>query len=149
MKVILRKSIESLGKLGDIVTVADGYALNYLIPRSYAFQASKGNILAFSEEKKQIEKLHLKEVNASKSIAEKLNDEKVQIMVQVGEEDKLFGSVTSQNIVDALAEKGYNLDKRKIQLDEPIKALGIFDVAIKLHQEFTAHVKVWVVREVN
>ncbi len=149
MKVILRQTIDALGAIGEVVNVSDGYALNYLIPRKYAFKASEGNIQTLAQEKKQADKVRAKEINAAQAIADKLNDEKVQIMVQVGEEDKLFGSVTSQNIVDALTEKGYAIDKRKIELADPIKALGIYEVPVKLHSAVTANVKVWVVREVN
>ncbi len=149
MKVILRQNIDSLGAIGEVVNTADGYALNYLIPRQYAYKATPGNIKSLNEEKKQLDKIRAKEIDAAQSIANKLNDEKVQIMVQVGEEDKLFGSVTSQMIVDVLAEKGYELDKRKVDLAEPIKALGIYEVPVKLHPSVTAKVKVWVVREVN
>jgi large subunit ribosomal protein L9 len=148
MKVILRQSIDALGAIGEVVNVNDGYALNYLIPRKYAFKATDGNISALAEEKKQLEKVRAREISAAQAIADKLNDEKVQIMVQVGEEDKLFGSVTSQNIVDALVEKGYEIDKRKVELAEPIKALGIYEVPVKLHSAVSAKVKVWVVREV-
>ena len=149
MKVILRQAIDALGAVGEVVNVSDGYALNYLIPRKYAFKANEGNIQTLAQEKKQSDKIRVKEINAAQTIADKLNDEKVQIMVQVGEEDKLFGSVTSQNIVDALTEKGYAIDKRKIELAEPIKALGIYEVPVKLHSAVIANVKVWVVREVN
>lgn len=147
MKVILRQKIESLGEIGAVVSVHDGYARNYLIPRKYAYLATAGNIQALQEEKKQLEKVRAKEIQAAQKIASELEKVKIQIPVQVGEEDKLFGSVTSQMIVDALAEKGQQVDKRKVELDEPIKALGVYNIGIKLHAEVTAKVEVWVVRE--
>ncbi|MBI5727404.1 MAG: 50S ribosomal protein L9 [Ignavibacteriales bacterium] len=147
MKVILRQNIESLGQIGHVVSVKDGYARNYLIPRKYAYLATAGNILSLHEEKKQIDKVLAKEIQAAQKIAAELEKVKIQIPVQVGEEDKLFGSVTSQMIVDALTEKGQTIDKRKVELAEPIKALGVYSVGVKLHSAVTAKVEVWVVRE--
>ncbi|MCK6604670.1 MAG: 50S ribosomal protein L9 [Ignavibacteriaceae bacterium] len=147
MKVILRQNIDSLGKVGDVVNVSEGYALNYLIPKKYAYAALKGNVTALEEEKRLIEKKRQKEVKAAQEIASKLSDVRVSLTVQVGEDDRLFGSVTSQMIADALTEKGFDLDKRKIELDEPIKTLGIYDVNVRLHAQVAAPIKVWVVKE--
>lgn len=147
MKVILRKNIETLGHIGEIVDVKKGYALNYLIPRKYAYAALKGNILALEEEKKQNEKVRLREISDAEKLATELNKISISIPVQVGEEDKIFGTVTTQMIADSLKEKGFDIDKRKIELDEQIKALGIYSISVKLHQSVTATVKVWVVRE--
>jgi large subunit ribosomal protein L9 len=147
MKVILRKNIDSLGHIGDIVDVKEGYALNYLIPRKYAYAALKGNILALEEEKKQIEKVRLKEISDAENLAAELNKVSISIPVQVGEEDKLFGTVTTQMIADSLKEKGFYIEKRIIEVVEQIKALGIYSINIKLHSNVTATVKVWVVRE--
>ncbi len=147
MKVILRKNFEQLGKIGDIVDVKDGFANNFLIPRAIAFIATEGNTRALEEEKKQMAKKLAKELNDAKSLASELEKVSVTINVKVGEEDKLFGTVTSQMVSDALKEKGYDLDKRKIDITEPIKALGIYNVNIKLHPDVSAVVKTWVVRE--
>lgn len=147
MKVILRKNFDQLGKVGDVVNVKDGYARNYLIPRQIAYQATKGNIRALEEEKKQILKKEAKELEAAQSLAAELEKVSITIPVKVGEEDKIFGSVTNQMIADALKEKGYDLDKRKIEITEPIKSLGIYNVSIKLHPNVSANVKTWVVRE--
>ncbi len=147
MKVILRKNFEQLGRVGDIVEVKDGYARNFLLPRQIAYIATKGNIRALEEEKKQIEKAEAKLLESAKKTAEELANVSITIPVKVGEEDKIFGSVTSQMIADALKEKNYDIDKRKIEISEPIKALGIYDVKIKLHPEVTATVKTWIVRE--
>ncbi len=147
MKVILRQNIETLGVVGDVINVHDGYALNYLIPRKYAYKATPGNIRSLEEEKKQIEKIRQKEIAAAQKIASEMDKVSITIPVQVGEEDKIFGTVTSQMIADSLKEKGFEVDKRKIDLEEPIKALGIYDVSIKLHSAVTSKVKVWVVKE--
>jgi len=147
MKVILRQTIDTLGQIGEIVDVKDGYALNYLIPKQYAYLALKGNLQAIEEEKKHLQKKKEKEISDAQALATELEKVSVQIPMQVGEEDKIFGSVTSQMIAEKLAEKSFEIDKRKIELDEQIKALGIYDVKIKLHHAVTATIKVWVVRE--
>lgn len=147
MKVILRKDIEQLGKVGQLVDVKDGYALNYLIPRGFAYVAVKGNVKAIVEEKKVLEKRELQELKNAQQLASDLEKISVTIPVQVGEEDKIFGTVTSQMIADSLLEKGYEIDKRKIDLDETIKTLGIYTANIKLHPSVNAKIKVWVVRE--
>lgn len=146
MKVILRQNIESLGEVGQVVNVKDGYARNYLIPRKYAYLASQGNIQALEEEKKQIEKVRQREIQAAQKLSGELQSVQLQIAVQVGEEDKLFGTVTTQMIADELKAKGFDLDKRKFELDEPIKALGIYSVPVKLHASVSTQIKVWVVK---
>lgn len=147
MKVILRKNFEQLGKVGDVVNVKDGYARNYLIPRQIAYQATAGNIRALEEEKKQIKKKEAKELDDAQKLSLELEKVSVTIPVTVGEEDKIFGTVTSQMIADSLKEKGFDIDKRKIEITEPIKSLGIYSVAVKLHANISATVKTWVVRE--
>lgn len=147
MKVILRKDIEQLGKMGETVTVKDGYARNYLIPRKIAYPATEGSLRALEEEKKQQERRAHKELRHAEKLARELENISLTIKMKVGEDDKLFGSVTSQVIADALSEKGVTIDKRMIELDEPIKALGIYTVNVKLHQNVTGKVKIWVVRE--
>jgi len=147
MKVILRQNYESLGQVGDLVEVKEGFARNFLIPRKIAYAALKGNILALEEEKKNIAKKKQQEIHAAETLASEIEKVSVTIPVQVGEEDKIFGSVTTQMIADALKEKGYEIDKRKIEIEEPIKSLGIYGISIKLHSSVTSNVKVWVVRE--
>lgn len=147
MKVILRRNFDQLGKVGDVANVKDGYARNYLIPRQIAYQATKGNILALEEEKKQILKKEAKELGLAQNLANELEKVSITIPVKVGEEDKIFGTVTSQMIADSMKEKGFEIDKRKIEITEPIKSLGIYSVAIKLHPSVSAIVKTWVVRE--
>lgn len=147
MKVILRRDHETLGKIGDLVDVKNGYARNFLLPRGIAYAALKGNIKALEEEKKSVEKRNLQELKAAESLSAELETVSVTIPVQVGEEDKIFGTVTTQMIADALKDKGYDIDKRKIEIEEPIKSLGIYGVSVKIHQNINAKIKVWVVRE--
>ena len=147
MKVILRQDFETLGKIGEVVDVKDGYARNFLFPRGLAYAALKGNIRALDEEKKSVEKRNLQELKAAEAFASELETVSVTIPVQVGEEDKIFGTVTTQMIADALKEKGHDIDKRKVEIEEPIKALGIYGVNLKIHQNVNAKIKVWVVRE--
>ncbi|MGB5848670.1 MAG: 50S ribosomal protein L9 [Ignavibacteriaceae bacterium] len=147
MKVILRKNIETLGKLGDIVDVKEGYARNFLIPRKIAYSALDGNLKALEDEKKSIARKSEKELHVAEKISTELEKVSVTIPVQVGEEDKIFGSVTTQMIADALKEKDFDIDKRKIEIEESIKTLGIYNVNIKLHSNINASIKVWVVRE--
>ncbi len=147
MKVILRQDYEPLGKIGEVVDVKDGYARNYLLPHRIAYAALKGNVRALEEEKRQAAKKTQQELKAAEEMAVELEKVSVTIPVQVGEEDKIFGSVTTQMIADALKEKSYDIDKRKIEIEETIKTLGIYSVSIKLHPSVSAKIKVWVVRE--
>ncbi len=147
MEIILRQDYQGLGKTGDVVKVKDGYARNYLIPKGIAYIASKENKKRLENELKVKSWRIEKEKQIAQQLAEKLDKISCTIPVQVGEEDKLFGSVTSQNIAEALEAQGIKVDRRKIQLDEPIKSLGIYAVPIKLHPEVEAKVKVWVVKE--
>ena len=147
MKVILRQNFNGLGQIGEVINVKDGYARNYLIPRKLAYPALQGNVRALEEEKKNLEKKRLQELTAAERFAAELEKISVTIPVQVGEEDKIFGSVTNQMIADALKEKGHEIDRRKIEIEEPIKSLGIYGINIKLHPSVSAKIKVWVVRE--
>ena len=147
MKVILRKDFSQLGQIGDIVDVKNGYALNYLIPRQIAYHANEGNIRVLEEEKKQLAKIQARELESAKELAAQFENLSVTIPVKVGEEDKLFGTVTAQDIADALKAKEVDIDKRKIEIAEPIKALGIYDITVKLHSEVETVLKTWVVRE--
>jgi large subunit ribosomal protein L9 len=147
MKVILRQKYENLGEVGDVIEVKEGFAINFLIPRKIAYVALKGNIRALEEEKKVIVKKESQELQTAEALAAELEKVSVSIPVQVGEEDKIFGSVTTQMIADALKEKGHDLDRRKIEIDEQIKSLGIYSASVKLHPKVTAKIKVWVVRE--
>ncbi len=147
MKIILRKNYNQLGNTGDVVEVKNGFARNYLIPRSIAFRATEGNLKALEQEKIQLARKEEKIVKDSEKLAAQLGSVSLTITMKVGEDDKLFGAVTSQMIADSLTEKGYSIDKRIIELEEPIKTLGIFEVPVKLHSKVSVKVKVWVVRE--
>jgi len=147
MKVILRKDAQKLGKTGDVVTVKNGYARNYLIPRGMVYEANQGNLRQLEEEKKQQSKRSDKEHKVSEALAAQLEKVSITIKMKVGEEDKLFGSVTSQMIAEALIEKGITIDKRQIELEDALKTLGIFDVPVKLAGGVMGKVKVWIVKE--
>lgn len=147
MKVILKSDIERLGKTGEVVNVAVGYARNYLFPQGKALEASARNMEVIEVEKKNIVKVQERKKGESEALAGKLEQLSVTISKQAGENDKLFGTVTSMEIAGALEKEGHEIDKRKIMLEEPIKTLGIYSVPIRLHAEVTAQVKVWVVKE--
>ncbi len=147
MKVILRESVENLGNRGDTVDVARGYARNYLIPKSLAVEATSGNRRMYSEEEKLRDVRENKVRRQAERLAEKMRKVSVTAAVQVGEEDRLFGSVTSHDIEELLRAQGFEVDRRKILLDEPLKALGVYTVPIKLHREVECAIKVWVVKK--
>ncbi len=146
MKVILREDVEKLGRMGDLVNVADGYARNYLIPRNLAGLATTKNIKSLEHVKRVISDRIKKEKMAAEEEAKKISALSVSIPAQVGEEGKLFGSVTSKDIVDAIAAQGIEIDKRRIHLEKPIKELGTFMVPVKVHHDVTAQIKVEVVK---
>jgi len=147
MKLILRKDSSTLGRVGEVISVKDGFARNYLIPRGIAYEATDGNLRQLDEERKQQSRRVDKERTQAEALASHLEKTSVTIKMKVGEEDKLFGSVTAQMIAESLAEKEIVLDKRHIELEEPLKALGIYDVPVKLAGGVTGKVKVWIVRE--
>ncbi len=147
MKVILRQDFETLGEAGKVLTVKDGYARNYLIPRGIAYEASDRALRLFEQDKLRLSARKNREKKLAEDLKAKLDGVSVTATVPVGEEDRVFGSVTTQDIADMLAAKGFEVDKRKIQLDEPIKALGFYEVPVKLHGEVLAVIKVWVVKQ--
>jgi large subunit ribosomal protein L9 len=147
MKVILKQDNDKLGKTGDAVTVKDGYALNYLIPNNIAMKATEGNLKVLEEIKKQRDKKLKKEIADAETLSAELGKLTLEIKANAGEDEKIFGSVTAQIISEALAEKGFTVDKKHIELEEPIKKLGIFTVEVKLHNNVKTSIKVWVVKE--
>lgn len=147
MKIILRKEIDKLGKAGEIVEAKNGYARNYLIPRGFAVPATPSNMKIYEQEKQAEQRKLQKEIEEAQALANQLNKVSITATIQVGEEDKVFGAVTNQTIADLLKEKDFDIDRKKIILDEPLKALGVYEVPIKLHSEVEAQVKVWIVRE--
>ncbi|WP_434632503.1 50S ribosomal protein L9 [Thermoanaerobacterium thermosaccharolyticum] len=147
MKVILQKDVKGIGKAGDIVNVSDGYGRNYLLPRGLAMDATKSNINILNEKKKALEKKRQKEVEAAQEIAKKLSQETIKLKVKTGENGKLFGSITSKDIQDELNKRGYDIDKKKINLADAIKTTGTFNVDVKLYPGIQAKIKVEVVGE--
>jgi len=147
MKVILTQDMDSLGLAGEIVEVARGYARNYLIPKKVALEATEDNIKRTETQRKNIEIKRIKLKEDAQKIKERLAEVTISIAQKVGEEDKLYGSVTTMNIADELEKQGITIDRRKIILDKPIKSLGEFSVPIKLHPQVTASIKVTVVPE--
>jgi large subunit ribosomal protein L9 len=147
MEVILREHIDNLGRRGEIVKVADGYARNYLLPRKLALIATEGNKKQVERERVKFEARELEEKKVAEAVASRLANVEIVISRKVGETEALYGSVTSADIAESLLAKGFEIERRKLQLPEPIKKIGDVDVPIKLHREVTATVKVRVVAE--
>jgi large subunit ribosomal protein L9 len=147
MEVILREHVDNLGRRGEIVKVADGYARNYLLPRKLALVATDGNKKQIERERVKFEARELEEKKVAEAVAARLASVEIVIARKVGETEALYGSVTSADIADALAAKGFEIERRKLQLPDPIKKIGETEVQIKLHREVTAAVKVKVVAE--
>lgn len=147
MEVILNESIETLGKAGDIVKVADGYGRNYLLPRGMAMPADKKNVVKMEKQRQAIIARAAKVAQEYEALATKLAELDIVCRVKVGEDDKLFGSVTSRDIAAVIENSGYEIDRRKIQLQEPIKAIGEHEIDVRVHPDVTARIKVKVVSE--
>ena len=147
MEVILREHVEHLGRRGDIVKVAEGYARNYLLPRKLALAVNEGNKRQIERERKNAEVRELEEKTQAEAFAARLAEIEVEIARRVGEHNTLYGSVTTVDIATALAAKGFEIDRRKITLAEPLKSLGQVTVPVKVHRDVTAQVKVSVVPE--
>ena len=147
MEVILREHIDNLGRRGDLVKVADGYARNYLLPRKMALLATAGNKKVIEREKVKFDVTEAEEQKVAQAIADRLASVEIEIARRVGETDALFGSVTNADVAEALAGKGFDIDRRKLQLHDPIKKLGEFNVPVKLHRDVIASLKVKVVAE--
>jgi large subunit ribosomal protein L9 len=149
MEVILREHVDNLGRRGEVVKVADGYARNYLLPRKLALLATEGNRKQVEREKLKLDVKESEEKGIAETMAARMANAEVSVARRVGETETLFGSVTTADIAEALAAQGFEIDRRKIQMADPIKRIGEFDVPIKLHREVTATVKVKVVAEVR
>jgi len=147
MEVILKEDVEKLGHRGDIVKVAEGYGRNFLLPRKLAIRANSANKAVIDQMKAAAVRKSAKEKTGAEALAQQLNEVQLTFTRKVGEKDHLFGSVTSSDIASALEGKGFNVDRRKIHLDDPLKSLGEFHVPVQLHREVTAHVKVTVAPE--
>ena len=146
MDIILLQDVEALGTSGDIIKVKPGYARNFLFPRGLAVRSSKRNRALADEKKNSAKAKQLRETQVYEELVNKLKNTEVTIEVQVGGEDRLFGSVTSQDIHKALIEKGVEIDRHSIELEEPIKALGIYDVNVKVAKGLLQEIKVYVIQ---
>lgn len=147
MQVILRENIENLGRVGDVVKVKDGYARNYLLPRKLVTPADPNNIKALEHHKRSLEKKRKAQIAGSEELAKRLESHSCTLTRRVGENDKLFGSVTTADIADELAKAGFKIERRQILLKDAIKALGVHPVTIRLEPEVEATLKVWVVKQ--
>ena len=147
MKVILIDEIRGLGSRGDVVTVKDGYARNFLIPKQFAREATAGNLKSIEQERKKWAVLADKEKITAQKAADSVKGMKIVVHKRVGDHGNLFGSVTSNDIAEALTKKGIDVDKRRIELAHPIKSVGTHDVEVRLHREVVAHIQVEVVPE--
>lgn len=147
MKVILKEDVKNLGSMGQIVTVADGFARNFLVPKGLAVEASSKNIKAMEHAKRVIQEKARKAKDSMRDLSDKLSGLTLVIKAKAGEEGKLFGSVTSMDIAEQLKQEGYDIDRKKISLEEPIKRLGTYAVTIRLHPEVDTRVNLQVVEE--
>ena len=147
MEVILREAVDKLGHPGDIVTVSAGYARNFLLPRGVAYEATPGNKKRIAQEKERLEAAENARREAAASVAKRLEEVSLTFSAKVGEEGKLFGSVTAADIAHQLEAQGFKeVEKRMVDLHEPIKALGVYKVAIRLHADVKPEIKVWVIK---
>jgi large subunit ribosomal protein L9 len=147
MEVILREHVDNLGRRGDVVKVAPGYARNFLLPRKLALAVNEGNKRLIERERKLAETRELEERQQAEAVATRLSQLELTLARRVGETEQLYGSVTTADIAEALAAKGLEVDRKRIHLDEPLKALGEFTVPVKLHRDVTAQLKVHVTKQ--
>jgi large subunit ribosomal protein L9 len=148
MEVILRQAVEKLGQPGDVVKVSSGYARNYLLPRGIAYAATAGNLKRIAQEKARLQAAEDERRSGAQGIATQLEAVSLTFSARVGEEGKLFGSVTAADITEQLHAQGFNtIEKRQIDLHEPIKALGVYRVPVRLHADVKPEIKVWVIKQ--
>jgi len=147
MLVILRENVENLGRIGDAVKVSDGYARNYLLPRNLVVVADEANAALIEHHKKALEKKRIAQRADSQLLAAKIEQHQITLTRKVGEKDKLFGSVNSSDISTALKAAGFPIDKRMVEIPQPIKSLGVHSVVVKIEPEVSAQLKVWVAKE--
>jgi|SRR6185436_5117948 large subunit ribosomal protein L9 len=147
MRIVLREDVEKLGRRGEIVDVAAGYARNFLLPKGKALHATDGNLKRVEQERRKFAVHLAKEKEDAAAMARRLAGISCTIVRKVGENDHLYGSVTPSDIAEYLVKEGIELDKRRILLDEPIKALGIYTIPVRLHPEVSGEIRVWVVKE--
>lgn len=147
MKVILKEDVRNIGKMGDIVNVADGHARNYLVPKGLALEANMKNIKSLEHEKRIIQEKAKKLKNVAQYLAEKISTISLTMKAKAGDEGKLFGSITTMDIAEALKNEGIEVDKKKISLEEPIKRLGSYSVNVKIHPEISTQLTIQVIEE--
>ncbi len=147
MEIILRQAVDNLGHTGDVVNVSAGFARNYLLPRGFAYEATAGNKKRMEQERERLEAAESSRREAAEEIARKLEPVSLTFSARVGEEGKLFGSVTTADIAHQLEGQGFKIEKRQIDLHEPIKALGVYRVPIRVHADVRAEIKVWVIKQ--
>jgi large subunit ribosomal protein L9 len=147
MEIILRQAVENLGKPGDVVKVKSGYARNYLLPHGLAYEATPGNLKRIQQERDRLDAAENERRTAAQGLAEKIEQVSLTFSARVGEEGKLFGSVTAADIAAQLEAQGFHLEKRQIDLHEPIKALGVYRVPVRLHADVKPEVRVWVIKQ--
>ena len=147
MEVILRRAVDNLGHPGDLVKVSAGYARNFLLPRGYAFEATPGNRKRIEQERQRLEAAESSRRDEAQTFADKLGEVSLTFSARVGDEGKLFGSVTAADIAHQLDALGHKVEKRQIDLHEPIRALGVYRVAIRLHADVRPEIKVWVIKQ--
>jgi large subunit ribosomal protein L9 len=147
VKVILRKDIDKLGVIGAAVDVSDGYARNFLLPRGMAYFATEGNLKKIEDEKRRLAKQAIKSEEMAREKAAKLSELSLTFVEKATEDDQLYGSVSEGDIALKLSEMGFEVDRKMVLLDEPLKSLGVYTVNVKLHPEVTGQVKVWIVKE--
>jgi large subunit ribosomal protein L9 len=147
MEIILRQAIENLGHPGDVVTVKNGYARNFLLPRGFAFEATPGNLKRIAAERGRLEAAEGERRETAQELAKRLEEVQLTFSARVGEEGKLFGSVTSADIAEQLAGQGFQIERRLIDLHDPIKALGVYRVPVKLHADVKPEIRVWVIKQ--
>jgi large subunit ribosomal protein L9 len=146
MDVILREDVAQLGRAGEVVTVKDGYGRNYLLPRGLAYPATEGNRRRLGAERQQRDRRAAATLTEAQDVAARLAAVSLSFTMKAGEGDRLFGSVTTGDIAEALAAEGFTVDKRAVELDEPIKALGVYKVPVRLHADVRPEVRVWVIK---
>jgi large subunit ribosomal protein L9 len=147
MEIILRQAVENLGKPGDVVTVKNGYARNYLLPRGFAYEATPGNLKRIAQERGRLEAAENERRSGAEDLAKRLEEVQLTFSARVGEEGKLFGSVTAADIAEQLGTQGFHVEKRLIDLHEPIRALGVYRVPVKLHADVKPEIRVWVIKQ--
>jgi large subunit ribosomal protein L9 len=147
MEIILRQAVENLGHPGDVVAVKNGYARNYLLPRGFAYEATPGNLKRINAERSRLVAAENDRRESASELAKRLEEVQLTFSARVGEEGKLFGSVTSADIAEQLAAQGFNIEKRLIDLHDPIKALGVYRVPVKLHADVKPEIRGWVIKQ--